>query len=136
MHDRSRSRLRPRVLAVEGDAGAAAERIIAELATATPALVLLFAAEGALLAPLTGRLREAFGAGCRVLGCSSAGSFAFGGYCDDRVVPSPSRPRPFVPRRSGCATCASTWRSTGSARFGGSPPASAGWRPAGRASGF
>ena len=64
----------------------AADRIAADLGTMVPALVLLFAAEGALLAPLTGRLREAFGAGCRVLGCSSAGSFAFGGYCDDRVV--------------------------------------------------
>ena len=69
-----------------GDAQAAAERIIAELGSAAPALVLVFAAEGALLAPLTGRLSDGFGPGCRVLGCSSAGSFAFGGYRDDRVV--------------------------------------------------
>ena len=31
-------------------------------------------------------LRERFGPGCRVVGCSSAGCFAFGGYRDDRVV--------------------------------------------------
>ena len=42
--------------------------------------------KAAILAPLTRQLSEAFGPGCRVLGCSSAGGFAFGGYRDDRVV--------------------------------------------------
>jgi hypothetical protein len=74
------------VLAVAGDAATAAGEIVAGLGPVAPALVLVFAADGALIAPLTGRLSEAFGSGCRVLGCSSAGSFAFGGYCDDRVV--------------------------------------------------
>ena len=84
----ARSRLRPRVVAVgaTGDADTAAGAIVAELGGMAPALVLVFAAEGVLLAPLTGRLREAFGPGCHAIGCSSAGGFAFGGYRDDRVV--------------------------------------------------
>ena len=80
------ARLRPRAVAVGGDVAAAAAGIRAGLASMSPALVLVFADEGAMLAPLTGQLKDAFGPGCRVLGCSSAGGFAFGGYRDDRVV--------------------------------------------------
>lgn len=80
------ARLRPRAVAVGGGVAAAAAGIRAGLASMSPALVLVFADDGAMLAPLTGQLKEAFGPGCRVLGCSSAGGFAFGGYRDDRVV--------------------------------------------------
>ena len=80
------SRLRPRVVAVGNDAREAVHGIVAAIGDLSPALVLVFASNGALLEPVTGRLREALGPGCRVLGCSSAGEFAFGGYRDDRVV--------------------------------------------------
>jgi hypothetical protein len=83
---RSGQCLRPRVLAVAGDVRSAADAILAGLAGAAPALVLVFAAEGVLLGPLTGKLKAALGADCRVIGCSSAGGFAFGAYRDDQVV--------------------------------------------------
>ena len=79
-------RARPRVLAVPGDGAEAAAAIAAEFGTLVPALVLVFAPAGEMLGPLTGRLKEAFGPGCHIVGCSSAGGFAFGGYRDDRVV--------------------------------------------------
>jgi hypothetical protein len=79
-------RLRPRVLAVSRDMPAAADDILAGLAGVAPALVLVFTAEGSVLGPLTGELKEALGPGCRVIGCSSAGGFAFGAYRDDQVV--------------------------------------------------
>jgi hypothetical protein len=79
-------RVRPRVLAVSAEIGPAAAEVVADFAPLAPALVLVFAPEGAMLAPLTGRIREALGPGCHVVGCSSAGGFAFGGYRDDRVV--------------------------------------------------
>jgi hypothetical protein len=86
-HDLLKPRLPPpRAVAVAGGERAAAAEIAAALGPAAPALVLVFATEGAVLAPLTGRLSEAFGPACRVLGCSSAGGFAFGGYEDGRVV--------------------------------------------------
>jgi len=84
MPDGFGSRLRPRV--ISAGTGAAAREIRAGLGDLSPALVLVFAAEGATLAPLTGALREAFGPDCHVVGCSSAGGFAFGAYRDDRVV--------------------------------------------------
>ncbi|MFO1141032.1 MAG: FIST N-terminal domain-containing protein [Amaricoccus sp.] len=86
MADRSRSRLHPKVVSVGTDPGAAVREIRAGLRGMTPALVLLFAAEGALLAMLTAELHDAFWSGRRVLGCSSAGGFAFGAYRDDRMV--------------------------------------------------
>ena len=48
--------------------------------------MLVFAADGEVLGPLTGSCSRTFGPGCRVIGCSSAGGFAFGGYRDDQVV--------------------------------------------------
>jgi len=86
LRDRPAPRVRPRVVAASGGASVAAEAIAAKLQDARPALVLVFSADGELLAPITGMLRERFGPGCRVIGCSSAGCFAFGGYRDDRVV--------------------------------------------------
>ncbi|HVH02310.1 MAG TPA: FIST N-terminal domain-containing protein [Amaricoccus sp.] len=86
----SRARLaplvRPQVVAASGGAAVAAEAIAARLRRCAPALVLVFSAQGELLAPISGILHERFGPGCRVVGCSSAGCFAFGGYRDDRVV--------------------------------------------------
>jgi hypothetical protein len=84
--DRPGPRMRPRVLSVPGGPATAHGEIAARLAGVSPALILVFSAEGAALAPLTGQLRETFGPGCRVIGCSSAGGFAFGAYQDDRVV--------------------------------------------------
>ena len=51
-------RLRPHVLAVPGDAGAAAAALVAAFGPLVPALVLAFAPEGPVLAPLTARLKE------------------------------------------------------------------------------
>ena len=85
-HSRLGDRARPRVLAVSGDPLEAAAAVEAECGAHAPALVLVFAPEGAVLGPLTGRLRDTFGPGCHVVGCSSAGGFAFGGYRDDRIV--------------------------------------------------
>jgi hypothetical protein len=79
-------RRRPHCVSAPSDVGTAAREIVAGLGRLAPALVVVFAAEGGILAPLTGQLSEAFGPGCRVLGCSSAGGFAFGSYRDDRVV--------------------------------------------------
>lgn len=84
--DRPGPRMRPRVLSVPGGPATAHGEIAARLAGVSPALILVFSAEGEALAPLTGQLRETFGPGCRVIGCSSAGGFAFGAYQDDRVV--------------------------------------------------
>ena len=86
MPDGSGSRLRPRVVSVGVDPATAAAEIRAGLRDVTPALVLVFAAEGAILAPLTAELSDGFGPDCQVIGCSSAGGFAFGGYRDDQVV--------------------------------------------------
>jgi hypothetical protein len=86
LRNRPAPRMRPRVVAASGGASVAAEAIATKLQDARPALVLVFSADGQLLAPITGMLRERFGPGCRVVGCSSAGCFAFGGYRDDRVV--------------------------------------------------
>ena len=86
LRDRPAPRVRPRVVAASGGAAVAAEAIASKLKDARPALVLVFSADGEVLAPITGMLRERFGPGCRVVGCSSAGCFAFGGYRDDRVV--------------------------------------------------
>jgi hypothetical protein len=86
LRDRPAPRVRPRVVAASGGASVAAAAIAAKLRDTRPAFVLVFSADGQLLAPVTGMLRETFGPGCQVVGCSSAGCFAFGGYRDDRVV--------------------------------------------------
>ena len=78
-------RLWPRVIAVEGGPEAACA-IVAHFGRMAPALVLVFAPQGGMLAPLTGGLKAAFGPGCQVVGCSSAGGFAFSGYRDDQIV--------------------------------------------------
>jgi len=86
LFDRPGPRMRPRVVSVGGDAPGAAAAIRSGFAGVVPALILVFGSEGTMLAPLTGLVRESFGPGCRVIGCSSAGNFAFGGYRDDHVV--------------------------------------------------
>lgn len=50
------------------------------------AMVLVFAADGALVAPITADLSRSLGPSCLVLGCSSAGGFAFDGYDDDSII--------------------------------------------------
>ncbi len=73
---------RPRVASGCGDA----ETLMRDLGEGPFALVLLFAQETACVGPLSGRLSAGFGPGCRVLACSSAGGFTFGGYDEDSVI--------------------------------------------------
>lgn len=79
-------RIRPCVASATGDLETVATALSTAFARCAPALVLVFALDGEMVAPLTGRLAKAFGRGCRVVGCSSAGGFDFGGYDDDRVI--------------------------------------------------
>ena len=75
-------------LAMTVPAGAAdiAGRIAAAMAPLSPALVLLFGMPAAGLAGLGADLQAALGAGCHVVGCSSAGEIGPGGYAQDTVV--------------------------------------------------
>lgn len=79
-------RLPPRVATAAGEAGRIADTLHVAFADCAPALVLFFAADGSAVAPLALALSERLGSGCRVLGCSSAGGFAFEGYDDKGVV--------------------------------------------------
>ncbi len=74
----------PVVLSEPADAPDLAERLRAGLADARPAAVLLFASPGADLPALAAHLGPALGT--RVVGCSSAGEFACGGYGHGHVV--------------------------------------------------
>lgn len=89
----------PRVLRACGSCADLTATLTAALADEDCALVLLFATDGALVAPLTAALARTLGpptlaegresrsgGGCRVLGCSSAGGFAFDGYDDEGVI--------------------------------------------------
>ncbi|MEI4472737.1 FIST N-terminal domain-containing protein [Frigidibacter sp. MR17.24] len=78
--------IRPMVAVSRGSAEAMARDFAAAFAGAAPAAILLFAADGACLPALWLKLRAAFGPDCRVLGCSSAGEFAFGGYDSGSTV--------------------------------------------------
>lgn len=80
------ARERPIVAAVRGDHVSLSETLIAELSKSPLALVLFFAGDGDLVAPLSAQLAEGLGPSCRVLGCSSAGGFAFDGYDDQSVI--------------------------------------------------
>lgn len=71
-------RTRPQAVGARGSPEEAAAAIAAAFAEIKPAALMLFASEGEDLAPLSRLLGEAFGPQCRVLGCSSAGEFAFG----------------------------------------------------------
>ena len=75
-------------LAMTVPAGAAdiAGRIAAAMAPLSPALVLLFGMPAAGLAGLGADLQAALGAGCHVVGCSSAGEIGPEGYAQDTVV--------------------------------------------------
>ncbi len=77
---------RPCVASARGTAEDVLDALALAFAASRPALVLVFASDGQMLVPLTGGLSRWFGPGCRVLGCSSAGGFAFDGYADDGVV--------------------------------------------------
>lgn len=78
--------LAPRVARARGSCAELAATLLVELGGVDASLVLLFAADGSVVAPLTSALSDGFGPGCRVLGCSSAGGFAFDGYDDDGVI--------------------------------------------------
>ena len=77
---------RPIVTSAKGDCATVAAALIAAFADAGPALVLLFSSDGPMVAPLSAKLADSLGPGCPVLGCSSAGGFAFDGYDDDSVI--------------------------------------------------
>lgn len=77
---------RPQVVAARGEIDAVEAGIVAGLAGLGPSLILFFAADGAQVAPLSGRLSARFGPDCCVLGCSSAGAFDFSGYADEGVI--------------------------------------------------
>ncbi|MGQ0566691.1 MAG: FIST N-terminal domain-containing protein [Gemmobacter sp.] len=77
---------RPIVTSAKGDRATVAAALVDAFAGTGPALVLLFSADGLLVAPLSATLADRFGPGCPVLGCSSAGGFAFDGYDDDSVI--------------------------------------------------
>ena len=71
---------RPRAVTALGNAAEIEAQIVAAFGGEAPGLVLVFASDGSLIAPLTGALAARFGTACRVVGCSSAGEFAFAGY--------------------------------------------------------
>ena len=77
---------RPLVSSLQGDADAAARQFISQFGGKNLSLVLIFATEGGAVGPLTSRLHQALGRSCLVLGCSSAGGFAFDGYDDDSII--------------------------------------------------
>lgn len=77
---------RARVASAEGDLARVALTLTQSFSEDQPALILIFAADGTMVAPLSQRLSDWFGPGCTVLACSSAGGFAFDGYNDDRVI--------------------------------------------------
>lgn len=68
---------RPHAVNARGSVAEMAEEIAAAFVHLEPSAVMLFASEGESLAPLSAALNQAFGPECRVLGCSSAGEFAF-----------------------------------------------------------
>lgn len=68
----------PLALRAAGAPEAVAAAFAEAFAGLDPAAILLFASEAEALAPVSARLQESFGPGCRILGCSSAGEFAFG----------------------------------------------------------
>ncbi len=76
----------PVVVSAPGASGDCAERLLAALGPASPAAVLLFGPPEALAQDLPKQLSAALGPSCQVIGCSSAGEFAFNGYCDEMVV--------------------------------------------------
>ncbi len=76
----------PRVIRVTGARTAMVRAILEALAGEDPAALMAFAADGDVLADLTADLAARLGPACRVIGCSSAGGFAFDGYDDGGVV--------------------------------------------------
>lgn len=76
----------PLAIAEPARAADLADRIAAAMAPLAPALVLLFGMPAAGLAALGTDLRAALGAGCQIVGCSSAGEIGPQGYAQDMVV--------------------------------------------------
>lgn len=76
----------PRVLRACGSCADLTAALLVALKPLDCALVLIFATDGSVVAPLTAALSREIGPGCRVLGCSSAGGFAFDGYDDEGVI--------------------------------------------------
>lgn len=62
------------------------ERLVQALAPCQPTLVLIFASDATLLAPLSRDLARHLPEGCRIVGCSSAGEIGPEGYCANTVT--------------------------------------------------
>ena len=76
----------PIVLTVEGDGPAVLDACKAVFGATPLAMVLFFAPDGAKVRDVSALLSGSLGHGCRVMGCSSAGGFALGGYDDRKIV--------------------------------------------------
>ncbi|WP_018633503.1 FIST N-terminal domain-containing protein [Neomegalonema perideroedes] len=68
----------PHAASAQGSPEEVAAAIAEAFAGLNPAAVMLFASQGEALAPVSKLLAGAFGARCRILGCSTAGEFACG----------------------------------------------------------
>lgn len=78
--------LHPRVINTRGQTAQMAADILTAFEGLAPSVILLFASDGEALVPLSRALSEAFCTECQVVGCSSAGEFAFSYYRSDSVV--------------------------------------------------
>ena len=76
----------PAFLAVPAAAPDLVAQILSRMAPLDPALVLLFGSPAKGMAQVGAELRHALGAGCRVVGCASAGEIGPQGYCNESVV--------------------------------------------------
>ena len=76
----------PRVTNTRGPIARMATDIEMAFVGMTPSLILLFASDGEVLVPLSRALSATFGGECQIVGCSSAGEFAFSHYRSDSVV--------------------------------------------------
>jgi len=77
---------RPRVTNTRGQTSQMAADIVAAFADMVPTVILMFASDGEALVSLSHALTQAFGPECQIVGCSSAGEFAFSHYRSDSVV--------------------------------------------------
>lgn len=76
----------PLAIALPGEPWQVIEEALPALRALDPSLVLAFSPRGAEVTALSGGLSQALGPECLVLGCSSAGGFAFGGYDDEKTI--------------------------------------------------
>ena len=78
--------LHPIVLKSDGDGAAILSSCRSAFGDVALTMILFFAPDGGQVTEVSAVLSDAFGPGCQVMGCSSAGGFAFGGYDDRQIV--------------------------------------------------